>query len=248
MYQKIIFIFFTAITLLCAQQRTLAPFAVNGTEQNRDGFSLSAKIEKAPELNVQTTKRISVGKALLFSLLIPGAGEYYAGNQFYAKIFFGIEVTGIAGMLFNNAYHQSLVDDYQSYAVLHAGVDPTGKNNQYWVNLGKFDDIYSYNERRLNQRRVNDIYAETEANKWRWDSFDNRYYYDFKRIKAAEVKSRNSYFYSAILINHLISAINAVRLARSHNRQLKTASPIKVTFQGYRPNDRYFGVSLFTRF
>ncbi len=193
--------------------------------------------------------KVSVGKALLFSLIVPGAGEYYVGNTFYAKTFFGIEIAAIAGMWANNVYHQSLVDDYQSYAVLHAGVNGAGKNEKYWVNLGKFDDIQTYNERRLNQRRINDIYAETAENSWRWDSVDNRFYYDFKRIKAAGVKNRNSYFFSAILINHLVSTINAVRLARGHNRSLgASASKLKVTFLGYRANDRFFGIALRSQF
>jgi len=239
---------FVSFSMLFAQQKLELSYA---PEWSQAGLSGTEQSFQRPVLVPQDDKtgKVSVGKAMFFSLLLPGAGEYYVGNTFYAKTFLGIEVAGIVGLFFNNVYHKSLVDDYKSYATLHAGVSTGDKDKQYWVNLGKFDDIYSYNDRRLNQRRINALYDETADNAWQWDSVDNRYFYDFKRIKAAGVKNRNSYFFSALLINHLVSAVNAVRLARAHNRSLaRSASKVGVTFLGYRPNDRYFGVALTTQF
>jgi hypothetical protein len=110
--------------------------------------------------------------------------------------------------------------DYKNYAVQHAGVIRVGKNDQYWIDIGKYDNIYEYNQQRRRDRDIQAIYQDNTDYYWYWDNQSNRFYYDEKRIKTRQMEIRNIYFIGGIILNHVVSAINALRLARKHNRQI----------------------------
>ncbi len=161
----------------------------------------------------------STGTALLLSLVLPGAGEYYAGETTQARFFLGVEIAAWGALLFNNSYYNSLRSDYEAYAGVHAGVVTSGKDDQFWIDIGKFDDVYAFNEKRLQDRRVERLY-DPQQNRWQWDTRDNRLTYDLKRLKASAIKDRRLIYASAILLNHLVSAVNSIRLTRQHNNRL----------------------------
>ncbi|MCB0282467.1 MAG: hypothetical protein H6627_10080 [Calditrichae bacterium] len=209
-------------------------------------------LNDTPDFDITTDEsgRKSVGKALLYSLILPGAGEFYVGDASYGKFFLGMEIIVWGSYLFNQHQYSSLKGDYKAYASLHADVSKAGKDAQYWINIGKFDDIYNYNEQRRRDRRVDDIYEEVSGSKyWNWDSRDNRFTYDAKRLKAVSIKNREVYFVTGILVNHLVSAINAVRLARKHNRNL-ASNPVdyRLVIDTMQPQNAYFGIALSTKF
>jgi hypothetical protein len=189
----------------------------------------------------------SVGKALLFSLIIPGAGEYYAEQPGYAQVFFGLEVLGWASIFLNNKLFSSLENDYQNFAVLHAGVQRGNKADKYWGDIGKFDDIYSYNIQRYRDRALNEAYNENNIYHWDWDSRENRLIYDNKRLDAAVVRDREIFFVTAVFINHLVSAINAVRLVRRYNKNIaQTSINYHLVLETHDHSNKYIGL-LFTK-
>lgn len=187
----------------------------------------------------------SVGKALLYSLILPGAGEFYVDEPGFGKLFLGIEILAWSSFLFNDHYFSSLQKDYKSYARLHAGVAQNSKNAQYWIDIGKFDDIYAYNDQRRRDRRIDAIYEESPNTIWNWDSKDNRFKYDAKRLKAVDIKNREVYFITTILLNHIVSAINAVRLTRKYNRNLASQTfEYRFVLNTVDPYNKYFGIAL----
>jgi hypothetical protein len=225
--KKTVLLVLFSVIILQAQD-TLFKLPQNMALLNSD--IASAKIKTAfynSAFNFQfdQPEKKSVGTALLLSLVLPGAGEYYAGNTSQGKIFFGVEVLAWGSFFLNDYHANSLEKDYMAYARQHASVSSGGKEDgQYWVSIGKFDDIYAYNSRRANERRIDELYDETKANFWQWDSRKNRFTYDEKRLKSVDIKSRDIYFYTAILVNHLVSAINAMRLARKYNKSIAVNS------------------------
>lgn len=173
----------------------------------------------------------SVGTALLLSLVLPGSGQYYMGERSAAALFLSSEALIWVGLFANDAYHDQLVNDYQTYAVQHAQVDPQGKSKQYWTDIGKYDDIYAFNEQRARQRYFDAMYEENQRNYWSWDVHQNRITYDANRLHANEVAARVVYFQAALVLNHLASGLHALYLARVHNRKLKEAHAWNLSVQ-----------------
>ena len=184
----------------------------------------------------------SASKAFFYSLLLPGTGEAYVGEEFQSKLFLGIEIVAWGLVIANIINVNSRESDYKNFAVQHAFLNRTGKDDQYWIDVGKFDTIYEYNEERLRERDVNALYPENSFYYWGWDNQGNRYSYDSNRIDTREIEQRRLYFYAAITLNHLVSAINALRLANSHNRKLDELS-IRFNFD-YNPMVNQFSFSL----
>ena len=87
------------------------------------------------ELETQA-RSFSKTKAVLLSLILPGAGHYYIGEKGRAEAFMGAEAVAWAGVLAFHTYGQWKEDDYSRYAEEHAGIDPAGKDDNF------FSDIY----------------------------------------------------------------------------------------------------------
>lgn len=216
-----------------------------GQELTYPKFQLETRVNAmeptlSPELNqtyeIQTGHK-SVGKAFLMSLILPGSGEFYNGNAGHGRFFLGMELLLWGGLFANKQYVNMLKDDYYAYAVQHAGVERSSKDKDFWVNIGKYDDLFTYNEQRRKERNVDALYPEDGSYFWRWDSRGNRFTYDDKRITANEIAGRDTYFYAAIMLNHLVSGINAMRLARKHNRTMTARQTWNLRFFAYRQDN-----------
>jgi len=162
----------------------------------------------------------SVSSAFFLSLLLPGLGEAYVGETGYTKVFMSIEAVGWGMFIATDLQVSSRKQDYENFAVQHAGVISSGKDDQYWIDIGKYDNIWEFNEQRRRDRDIDAIYPETSANYWRWDQYANRLKYDEYRIGASQIEERKTFIVGGIILNHLVSAINALRLARAHNREV----------------------------
>lgn len=205
-----LFIGLLLVTLAQAQVKTNTPFSLRG----------EAQLQK-PNLAVLgpgDSGYKSPGKAFFMSLVLPGSGEYYAGHSQSAPYFFSAEVLLWLSVLANNSYEGYLTDTYKTYAVQHASVSRAGKASTYWSHIGKYDDIYSYNDQRQRDRYFDEVYAETADNYWSWDSRDNRLTYDRKRLDANTVATRVVYMQALVMLNHITSAIHAMYRARKHNK------------------------------
>ena len=77
---------------------------------------------------------------------------------------------------------------------------------------------------RLNQQNLDAIYEEDAINYWRWDKHSNRLDYDGRRIHSRELEQDEVYYIGGIVLNHLVSAINALRIAKAYNRNLNPDS------------------------
>ncbi|HID40372.1 MAG TPA: hypothetical protein EYP36_12775 [Calditrichaeota bacterium] len=233
--------------------RTAIPFA--GTvllmqETEKNGTSFTKGSQPTPSLSQQAEPK-SVGKAFLYSLLLPGAGQYYTESRNSAVLFLGAEALLWLGMVGNNLYADHLVDEYKTYAVQHAGVSAAGKDKDYWISIGKYDDIYSYNEQRRRERRFDEVYSENAYYYWSWDSKTNRYSYDRSRLQANEIADREVYFWGAIALNHLASAIHALAMARKYNKALQQEGmswDFRLESRPPHNGNGYLGVAINARF
>jgi hypothetical protein len=206
-------------TLLCAAARAGQP--VTTAEKKLDLFAASRFAEPGRlTLQEPTADRKKPALAAIYSLLLPGMGEVYAGNFSSGKYFLIAE--GALWLTFTTfeVYGNSLRDDSRSYAVAHAGVNTAGKDDQFFVDIGNFLNTNDYNEKQLRDRQIELLYDPAAGYAWQWESDEMRSEYRTERIRAERMYNNKKFVVAAIIINHVASAINAARGAISHNSDL----------------------------
>ncbi len=164
--------------------------------------------------------RKSVGLAALYSLAVPGLGELYAGGFSSGKYFLGAE--GLLWLTYAvfDIRANALQDDGRAFASAHAGVLATGKSDQFYVDVGNFLTLADYNAKKMRDRTPDLVYDPAAGYNWSWDTDANRMAFRDQRVRADNVFNNRKFVIGAILANHIASAINAARLAISHNKEL----------------------------
>jgi len=171
-------------------------------------------------LSVDPGAKKSVGLAVLYSLLLPGMGELYAGNFNTGRYFLGAEGALWLTYAGFGIYGNGVRDDARSFAVVHAGVNTAGKDDQYYVDIGNFISIDEYNQKKLRDRSLDKVYDPALGYSWQWDSDASRAAFREQRITSETAYNNMRFVVAAILINHVASAINAARATISYNNAL----------------------------
>lgn len=176
-----------------------------------------------PQLTPAAGKK-SVGLAALYSLLIPGMGELYTG-AFGASGKYFLAAEGVLWLTWGvfDVYGNSIRDDSRAFARAHAAADVTGKNDQFFVDLGNFMNTAEYNDKKLRDRDADLLYDPASGYAWQWDSEASRATFRDRRVASDNMYNNRKFAVAAILINHVASAINAARAAISHNKDVDSA-------------------------
>lgn len=226
------------ILLACSSAFAQAPFR-NGTAEGREALMRPAApgspadargVLPDDEQAGGGGERKSVAQAALYSFLLPGMGELYTGNYGMGKYFTVAEGALWIGLFGVDRYARWLQDDAYNFAAQHAGVNVAGKSEQYFVDIGNDSDIYAYNRRILQARSRYLVYDESPGSPyiWKWDSKANLAEYSDRRIASSDMFNNTRFVAAVIAVNHLVSAINAARLAIAHNKNLGQSDLIDV--------------------
>jgi hypothetical protein len=162
----------------------------------------------------------SVSLAALYSFLLPGMGELYAGDYSFGKYLTMVEGGLVITLLGFDRYANWLQDDAHGFAALHAQANIAGKDDRYFAAIGDFDNVYAYNEEILRDREPVDVYNPNSSYYWRWDNTANRNAYRDLKISSDERFNDTRFIAAAIAVNHLISVVDAVRMAVKHNKNI----------------------------
>jgi hypothetical protein len=167
-----------------------------------------------------TGKHVSIKKAMLLSVLLPGAGQYYAGATFRGQVFMGIEAAIWSGFIAWRVYGDWKRDDYKDYAATHAGVDNAGKDDQFYDWIGFYDSRDEFNQLGRLYTPDRPFLPDNSANFWQWDSEASRLV--FKDIKEASKRSfRNASFMLGLaLFNRVIAGIDTYRTVKAAGRKV----------------------------
>ncbi len=171
---------------------------------------------------------------IIKSLLLPGWGEYALGYNKRAKVMALSESFIFISILGSYSNANRIEINYKAYAAQHAGVNTIDKNRQYWVDIGNYLSIDQFNEEHLRWRDFNAIYDQNNSWNWSWDDDDNRKYFEKMRIKSDTWKLRASFLVGGMVLNHIISAIDALYLFR-----LSNIDNIDVLPTYYQKTDQY---------
>ena len=185
-------------------------------------------LRKEQTLTQEPYEKKSVLKAVVLSLLVPGMGELYA-DRFDAGRYMVISESGLwityAGFRLYGGY---LRDDARDFANVHAQINPIGKGDQFYIDIGNFRDVFEHNEKQLRDREVQKLYDPDGGFLWRWDDDASRLRYRDLRVSSDEVFNNSRFVIAAVIVNHLVSALNAARITIAHNRAASAGQALGV--------------------
>ncbi len=180
---------------------------------------LSSIIHLPSQYQVSDDKKKNPALAILYSLLLPGMGELYAGDYSSGKYFTiadGVLWGTFAGF---EIYGKWKENDYKSFAESKAGVNLNGKEAEYFANIGIYQSIDDYNAAMELNRDFDKTY-KTATYYWKWNNNDQRKEYRDLWSSSESAYTNVRFVVGALILNRLISAVNAVRLVSAYNKNL----------------------------
>lgn len=154
-------------------------------------------------------------KAAFLSLLLPGAGELYAGGGRSVRFFFFTEGAFWTGLFAFKALASTRESTLKSFAAAHAGAQTEGKQNSFFDELERFQSIYARNARQQYVAgNLATLTPETPDNTWEWDSETSRLKFQKLRSRKNGAGQKAFLFIGALLFNRFASTLNAARIAR----------------------------------
>jgi hypothetical protein len=168
-------------------------------------------------LNSDDKRIVAISSGL--SLILPGLGQAYIGRFDVGRYFVASELTLWVAYLGMILYGRWLNEDAINFAVIHAGIDKAGKPDDFFVNIENFRNVYDYNDKKMRDRDYDLVY-DPEKFFWWWDSDEARRRYKDMRKRSRAFKYYANFILAFVVVNHIVSAIDAGILARRLNRKI----------------------------
>lgn len=188
-------------------------------------------------LNAEETK--SVKKAMLLSAVLPGLGQIYNDKETKAGVFLATEASiWFAKYRFNQEV-ETETNSYKRYAYQVAGVPLSSSNQKYneiqnYVSSSEYnDDVLRYARNRYLVYEYNpdlyqeflDIYLLEGEDCWDWKTKDNLLSYKSIRKRKQQNEIYSNFAVSALIINRLISVIDAAVTTNKMNKHRIYTAP-----------------------
>lgn len=167
--------------------------------------------------------------AILYSMLIPGMGELYA-NAYNSGMYFTI-TDGILWGVFAgfNIYGKWKEDNYKSFAQVKGGINTDGKDSDFYATIGIYISIDEYNRVKELNREFYNVYNPA-THYWNWSSDNQRKEYREMWLSSEQAYNNVRFAVGALILNRIISAINAVRLVSAYNKNISSELSWNVNF------------------
>ncbi len=168
---------------------------------------------------VSSIQKKNPALAILYSMLLPGMGELYA-NSYESGKYFTI-ADGVLWGVFTgfSIYGNQQENNYKSFAQSRGGVKVDGKDADYFANIGAYLSLDDYNTSMELDRRFERTY-NTSTHYWKWSSDDQRKEYRNMWTSSESAFTNVRFVVGALILNRVVSAINAVRLVSAYNKNL----------------------------
>ncbi len=152
-------------------------------------------------------------------MLLPGMGELYANGYESGKYF-----TIADGVLWGtftgfDLYGNWQAKNYKSFAESKGGVKLDNKDADYFANIGIYQSLDEYNSVMELNRNFEKVYNPS-THYWNWSSQDQRKEYRDMWTSSEAAFTNVRFVVGALILNRVISAINAVRLVSAYNKNL----------------------------
>jgi hypothetical protein len=202
--------------------------------------------ETQEAMDVYAFKGKSLKRAFLYSLIIPGSGEFYAHSRIKAVAFFGIDVA-LWGLYFN--YHGKGKDkekQYINFADAHWSKD---EYTQWLIDslhitsdtMRYFDETtkeWTYLTHHLPDTKTQQYYemvGKYEQFRWGWEDYSNdtknsdlRNAYVLMRKDSNDWLKKAKNAAAVSIANHILSAFDAAWSVRKYNKKGERFSQLEI--------------------
>lgn len=184
----------------------------------------------------------SVPRALLYSLIVPGAGEIYCKSYIKAAFMLGLEITFWALYFVYDKKGDEKTKEFEAFADEHwikelftawlsiadtTSVPPVEhlpptKDQQYYEMIGKYNwflpgwDDFNGNRQDPDPRHLSQQYCDSLG-----IGSANREIYLNMRADANRFYKTAKYFVGASILNHVVSALDAAFTAKRNNNRVQ---------------------------
>ncbi len=204
-----------------------AGFAQNLTKQDLALFS-KANMKNAPAKVLETGEKKSTGIAILLSAALPGMGELYAGDYRTGKYFTAAEVALWITAFSMSSYSTWQENNFKNFAKSKAGVQGDSFDSDYYANVANYNNVDEYNNEMAFNRDYKSMY-DANARYWKWNTVTDRKAYRTMWVSSRQASNNTRFATGAMILNRIVSVINAVRLVTAHNKSLQNT--VSVDFQ-----------------
>lgn len=175
--------------------------------------------QKNPSVLPETPQKKSVGLAILYSMILPGMGELYAEGYDSGKYFTMADAALWGVFTGYTLYGDWKRDNYITYAKSNAGINLEGMESDFIANVSIYMNVDDYNRVMELNRDFSNVYNKNLYN-WNWTDNDKRK--EFRDMWSSSESAYNKvrFVVGAIVLNRVVSAINAVRLVSAYNKNL----------------------------
>lgn len=226
------------IFLICLFSKSSADSVVK--QQNPSIQQEIAKLEYQPYQQVANQeqgvgediyqyKEKSTKRAFIYSLLLPGAGEYYAESKTKTAVFLGMEVAFWFGYFYYHNKAQDKENEFKDYA------------NKYWddslyiqflsdscgttsdrdpcVHAGGTTTYWTEHLPDTKNQQYYEMIGKYDQFEAGWDNSAQRENYMDMRYDSNKLFDKAKYATMAALANHLLSAFDAAWTAKKYNQK-----------------------------
>jgi len=170
----------------------------------------------------------STGLAMLYSFILPGMGELYGGNYNTGKYFTiadGALWITLSGM---SAYGNNQRDNYIAFAKSFGGISANGKTDQFYADIAGYNSVDDFNNQQLLDRNFEGTY-NADTHYWKWQNSEKRIEYKNTWTSSENAFNNIKFVAGALILNRVISVINAIRIVHAYNKSLNTELGWKVS-------------------
>jgi hypothetical protein len=191
----------------------------------------------------------SSGLAIVYSLLLPGMGELYA-DAYDSGVYFTVADGVLWGTYIGmNVYGNWQKDRYISYAQTNADITTENKDDDYYATISEYLSIDQYNDQKAFERNFDEMY-NTEQYFWKWNTSEERKVYRDMWVSSEQTLNDVRFVVWGLLLNRVISAINAVRLVSRYNNNLsqEVGWNVSLGVQNLPDNTSSYNINFITSF
>jgi len=206
---------------ICSFSQTKVQPDVLALQYSLNQVNTNTDYQEVKFSSVPAVSKKNTGLAIIYSFLLPGMGELYAGSYSSGKYFTIAEGALWGTYIGMNSYSIWLKNNYKSFASSAGGVNNANKGSDYYATIGNYTSITEYNDAMSLEQNFSQM-MNPKTNYWSWQSTADRKNYRNLWVSSEQTNNNLRFVVGGLILNRVISAINAVRLVAAYNKSQTT--------------------------